>query len=76
MRTPAVLKGLGYAALFISVLGGLVWLFTGTQDVVVTLPGWLLALSLIAGGVIICAVLVGFGRNLELLEELVRNTRR
>ncbi len=76
MRTPAVLKGLGYVALITGVLGGLVWLFMGAQDVVVTLPGWLFALALVAGGVVVGAVLVGFGRNLELLEELVQNTRR
>ena len=76
MKTPAVLKGLGYAALVVGVIGGLVWLLMGAPGVAVTLPGWLLALALIAGGVVVGAVLVGFGRNLELLEEIVRNTRR
>ena len=76
MKTPAVLKGLGYAALVVGVIGGLVWLTVGAWDVSVTLPGWLLALALIAGSVVVGAVLVGFGRNLELLEEIVRNTRR
>ena len=76
MRTPAMLKGLGYAAFVVGVIGGLAWLFVGAPGVSVTLPGWLLALALLAGGVIIGAVLVGFGRNLELLEEIIRNTRR
>ena len=76
MKTPAVLKGLGYAVLAIGVIGGLVWLTVGARDVNVTLPGWLLALALLAGGVVVGAVLVGFGRNLELLEDISRNTRR